>query len=104
MIYYRIMVASLISLVVVSCSLNPIDDKQAIEKYQQSLDSSGFSVYLGNAIEFQKIFTNWTNNHHIAIWVTAIIFSALHMQFYGFLPRMLLGVFCGCFPNKQLKP
>jgi len=43
----------------------------------------------------QKIFKNWTNNHHIAIWVTAIIFSALHMQFYGFLPRMLLGVFFG---------
>ncbi len=43
----------------------------------------------------QKIFTNWTNNHHIAIWVTAILFSALHMQFYGFFPRMLLGVLFG---------
>jgi len=43
----------------------------------------------------QKIFANWTNNHHLAIWVTAILFSALHMQFYGFLPRMLLGVFFG---------
>lgn len=30
-------------------------------------------------------------NPHVAIWVTAIIFSAIHMQFYGFLPRMLLG-------------
>ena len=30
-------------------------------------------------------------NHHIAIWSTAIIFSAIHVQFYGFVPRMLLG-------------
>lgn len=32
---------------------------------------------------------------HIAIWVTAIIFSAIHMQFYGFIPRMLLGALFG---------
>ncbi|SFA43580.1 hypothetical protein SAMN04488511_103391 [Pedobacter suwonensis] len=30
-------------------------------------------------------------NHHIAIWSAAIIFSAIHFQFYGFVPRMLLG-------------
>jgi membrane protease YdiL (CAAX protease family) len=30
-------------------------------------------------------------NHHIAIWIAAILFSAIHMQFYGFVPRMLLG-------------
>lgn len=28
---------------------------------------------------------------HAAIWVSAAIFSAIHMQFYGFLPRLLLG-------------
>ena len=32
---------------------------------------------------------------HIAIWVTAIIFSAIHMQFYGFVPRMLMGALFG---------
>ena len=32
---------------------------------------------------------------HIAIWVTAILFSAIHMQFYGFLPRMLMGALFG---------
>ena len=32
---------------------------------------------------------------HIAIWVTAFIFSAIHMQFYGFIPRMLLGAMFG---------
>ena len=32
---------------------------------------------------------------HIAIWVTAILFSAIHMQFYGFVPRMLMGALFG---------
>lgn len=32
---------------------------------------------------------------HVAIWLTAIIFSAIHMQFYGFVPRMLLGALFG---------
>lgn len=30
-------------------------------------------------------------NPHAAIWIAAILFSAIHMQFYGFVPRMLLG-------------
>ncbi len=32
---------------------------------------------------------------HMAIWCTAILFSAIHMQFYGFLPRMLMGAMFG---------
>lgn len=32
-----------------------------------------------------------SGNPHIAIWVSAFLFSALHMQFFGFVPRMLLG-------------
>lgn len=32
---------------------------------------------------------------HVAIWATAIIFSAIHMQFFGFVPRMLLGALFG---------
>ncbi|MCC8143268.1 MAG: CPBP family intramembrane metalloprotease [Tannerellaceae bacterium] len=43
----------------------------------------------------QRIFYKWTKNTHVAIWVTAIIFSAIHLQFYGFLPRILLGAFFG---------
>lgn len=30
-----------------------------------------------------------------AVWITAIIFSFMHFQFYGFVPRVLLGVFFG---------
>jgi membrane protease YdiL (CAAX protease family) len=32
---------------------------------------------------------------HVAVWTVAIIFSAMHMQFFGFLPRMLLGAWLG---------
>lgn len=39
----------------------------------------------------QRILHQATANHHVAIWITAILFSAIHMQWYGFLPRMLLG-------------
>jgi uncharacterized protein len=36
-----------------------------------------------------------TKNMHAAIWITGFIFSAIHMQFYGLIPRMLLGVLFG---------
>jgi membrane protease YdiL (CAAX protease family) len=45
----------------------------------------------------QTIFVKWTKNTHVAIWVTAAIFSAFHMEFYGFLPRLLLGALFGYF-------
>ncbi len=32
---------------------------------------------------------------HAVVWIVAIVFSAIHMQFYGFIPRMLLGVWLG---------
>jgi 3-phytase len=54
---FRTIIILFLSLIVTSCGINS-NNKQSIEKYQESLDSSGFSVYLGNAIEFQKIFTN----------------------------------------------
>ncbi len=43
----------------------------------------------------QRIFTDMTKSYHWGIWISAILFSALHMQFYGFIPRMLLGVLFG---------
>ncbi len=42
---------------------------------------------------FEKLF----KNPHAAIWLAAIIFSTFHMQFEGFLPRMLLGAMLGYF-------
>ena len=39
----------------------------------------------------QNILFRWTRNIHTAVWISAVLFSALHMQFYGFVPRLLLG-------------
>lgn len=43
----------------------------------------------------QKLFSQLTKNVHVGIWVAAALFSALHAQFYGFLPRMALGGLLG---------
>ncbi|NLK48266.1 MAG: CPBP family intramembrane metalloprotease [Bacteroidales bacterium] len=32
---------------------------------------------------------------HAAVWITAIVFSTIHFQFFGFIPRMLMGAFLG---------
>jgi membrane protease YdiL (CAAX protease family) len=45
----------------------------------------------------QTILVRWTKNVHAAVWITAILFSAFHMEFFGFLPRLLLGVLLGYF-------
>ncbi|MDE7024842.1 MAG: CPBP family intramembrane metalloprotease [Paramuribaculum sp.] len=43
----------------------------------------------------QRLIATSGVNKHSAIWITAIIFSAVHMQFFGFVPRMLLGAYFG---------
>ncbi len=43
----------------------------------------------------QKIFTRMTRNTHWGIWISAILFSTMHLQFYGFVPRVLLGALFG---------
>lgn len=43
----------------------------------------------------QQIIRRWTHNPHTVIWIVAFLFSAIHLQFYGFVPRMLLGAYFG---------
>jgi membrane protease YdiL (CAAX protease family) len=43
------------------------------------------------------IMMKWTKNPHVAIWITAILFSAFHFEFLSFLPRVLLGGLFGYF-------
>jgi len=43
----------------------------------------------------QRILGKWFKNYQTVIWITAIIFSAFHLQFYGFIPRLLLGAYFG---------
>ncbi|KAA9331312.1 CPBP family intramembrane metalloprotease [Hymenobacter busanensis] len=40
-------------------------------------------------------FTRWTGSVHWGVWLSAIVFSAIHVQFFGFFPRVLLGVLLG---------
>ncbi len=43
----------------------------------------------------QRLFSGWMRNRHAGVWLAAVIFSALHFQFFGFIPRMLLGAMLG---------
>ena len=43
----------------------------------------------------QNLFHSAFKNAHLAIWLSAFLFSVFHMQFYGVLPRMMLGVLFG---------
>ena len=43
----------------------------------------------------QRSFTKMFKNPHVAIWITAFIFSAIHLQFFGFFPRLFLGAAFG---------
>ena len=43
----------------------------------------------------QRLLSDWIKNKHLAIWIAALIFSAFHFQFYGFIPRMVLGALLG---------
>lgn len=43
----------------------------------------------------QKVSIECFKNKHIGVWFCAIMFSAFHMQFYGFVPRMMMGAYLG---------
>lgn len=44
---------------------------------------------------FQKIFNRLFRSAHAAVWVTAVFFSTIHFQFFGFIPRFILGLAFG---------
>ncbi|TRX50945.1 CPBP family intramembrane metalloprotease [Fulvivirga sp. M361] len=54
---------------------------------------------LGEELVFRGILQNMlykaSGNIHLAIWLSAFLFSAIHFQFFGFIPRMLLGALFG---------
>jgi uncharacterized protein len=58
-----------------------------------------FLASLGEELLFRgvilRLFRELFGNIHLAVILSAVLFSALHMQFYGFLPRTLLGVLFG---------
>lgn len=54
---------------------------------------------IGEELLFRGVLQNslhrWSKNKHIAIWISAFIFGAIHMQFFGLVPRMMLGAVFG---------
>lgn len=56
---------------------------------------AGFGEELFFRGAFMRLLTTGNINRHVAIWTVAIVFSAMHLQFFGFLPRTLLGAFFG---------
>jgi membrane protease YdiL (CAAX protease family) len=43
----------------------------------------------------QRNLVRWFNSRHVGVWLTAALFSAVHLQFFGFVPRFLLGLILG---------
>lgn len=43
----------------------------------------------------QPVMTNLLRNKHAGVIISAVVFAAIHMQFYGFLPRFALGLAFG---------
>ena len=75
------------------------------------LDGTSIWDYLGNILfigvfasvaeevffrgVLQQLLTKLFKNKHAGVWMAAFIFSLMHMQFYGFLPRIILGAMLG---------
>ena len=43
----------------------------------------------------QRCLVQWFKSRHVGVWLAAAIFSAIHVQFFGFVPRFLLGLVLG---------
>lgn len=43
----------------------------------------------------QNLLQHWFKNVHVAVWVTAALFSLAHGEVFAFLPRFLLGALLG---------
>lgn len=43
----------------------------------------------------QNLFASARMKKHLAVWLAAVIFSFMHFQFFGFIPRVLLGAYFG---------
>ena len=85
-------------------------EAQATKIEEQMLQVHGYSALLSNIFLIAilpalgeelffrgaliRIFQEW-KGAKIAIWITAFIFSFIHLQFYGFVPRLLMGAFFG---------
>lgn len=57
--------------------------------------AAGFSEELYFRGALQRLLGGGMLGRHGAVWIAALIFSIFHFQFFGFVPRVLLGAFFG---------
>ena len=59
----------------------------------------GFVAAVGEELLFrgvlQNLFQEWFDSSHIAIWLSAFLFSVIHLQYHAVLPRFVLGALIG---------
>lgn len=59
----------------------------------------GILAAIGEELLFRavliRLLIDWTKNKHLAVIISSVVFSAFHLQFYGFLPRFVLGLLFG---------
>lgn len=59
----------------------------------------GLFASVGEEFLFRGVILNlvkeWTGRIHLSVFLSAFIFSALHLQFFGFLPRFAIGLLFG---------
>lgn len=87
--------------------LRQMEEEAALltERFLQADDVWGLFINIGlmallpalaEEISFRGVLQQLLGGRtHVAIWLTAFLFSAIHMQFYGFVPRMLMGALFG---------
>src|SRR5690606_1987292 len=72
-----------------------LTDFQSLPELVMGLVVIGLLAGIGEEMFFRGLIQPkmhlYTGNAHAGIWLTAFIFSAIHLQFYGFLPRLFLG-------------
>lgn len=76
-----------------------LTDFQNLGEFLLGLLVIGILAGIGEEVLFRGVLQPklqfYTGNPHAGIWLAAFIFSAIHMQFYGFFPRMFLGAVFG---------
>lgn len=108
--YYNKMMTLPESLSGLEQSLQAMEDSAAVLLERLMADRSPYvvianfiviAVAAGITEEFffrgslQQLVKKICHNRHVTVWITAFIFSFIHFQFYGFIPRVLLGALLG---------
>ncbi|MDX5339094.1 MAG: CPBP family intramembrane metalloprotease [Cyclobacteriaceae bacterium] len=76
-----------------------LTDFQTVPELLAGILVIGIFAGIGEEMFFRGVIQpkmqSYLKSSHWGIWVTAIIFSAIHIQFYGFVPRVFLGALFG---------